>query len=42
MSTVFIVTLSLLSLAGCLRSQVARDAGEQISVGQPHGHRRLV
>jgi hypothetical protein len=39
MSTVFISTLSLLSLAGCLRWQVAQDSSGRICVGQRHKHR---
>jgi hypothetical protein len=39
MSAVFIAILSLLSLAGCLRSQVAQDSSEQICVGQRRKHR---
>jgi hypothetical protein len=34
MSTIIIATLSLLSLAGCLRAQIAQDPSGHISVDQ--------
>jgi hypothetical protein len=42
MSTVFIAILSLLSLMGCLRSQVAHGSSGQIWVGQRRKHRQIV